>query len=346
MIGHGRHNDVYLYEVTEQDLLLGDEARSLYRVGNVLMFTDKRDASLGREFACADDLSAAKEYLDHELWDEGQSTADGSTGADTANAAAMVSSQDSEPVFRDESLRSLTEKIEQRDELLRDLSESLKSQQQVNGVLHAQLEQARKQLVADELRQSEMVDDLQCVSVETHTIETTLERVVEEKYRLEEELAERITELVDLNLQNDDLRKQLFETHRVTELTAAATAPLTSAAPAASVTHVAATEAIKVRATPVSESTERQMTGRATYFEDSQIITTASGKQIRIMHEFPLVSKRTLPARIGRFLLSGLRVAAIILFAVLILGVGSVVVTAHLNNIPYGAALDLILGKY
>ncbi|MDR3036928.1 MAG: hypothetical protein LBU31_00745 [Coriobacteriales bacterium] len=364
MIGRGRHNDIYLYEITEQDLLLGEVARSIYRAGNVLMFADKRAVNLGREFACADDLSAAKEFLDHEWWDDRQSAIDetasesGQTrnetasssatsetnAADGASAAARTTERDPK-LFRREDLRSLTEKIEQRDELLRDLSESLKSQQQVNSVLHAQLEQARKQLVVDELRQNEMVDDLQSVSVETHTIESTLERVMEEKFRLEEELAERITELVDLNLQNDDLRKRLVETHEVSEFTVATTVPLAQAVPATSAIKAPATETIEVRATPVGESDERQLTSRAMYFEDSQIITTASGKQIHIMHEFPSTSGKTMLARVGRSLLSGLRVAAIILFAVLILSVGSVVVTAHFNGIPYGAALDLILSN-
>jgi hypothetical protein len=127
MIGRGRQGAVYLYEITEQDLLLDANLLQRYRPGNVLLFADKRGICLGAELAIAEDLAAAREYL--------------------ATRAQTGSSQPGRETAHDESLRSLTEKIAQRDEFLHELAESLKVQKQDNEQLIAQLEQLRTQLV-------------------------------------------------------------------------------------------------------------------------------------------------------------------------------------------------------
>jgi hypothetical protein len=316
MIGRGKYNDIYLYEVTEQDLLLDNGRENVYRAGTVLMFADRRKVELGSEFARGEDLAAAKEYLDHGGWpDNPQRT---TYGSEVAALASQVT-------LRDESLRSLTEKIEQRDELLRDLSESLKSQKQDNELLHAQLERARAQLAVDEIRHNELVGDLQNVSAETHTIESTLERVMEEKFKLEQELAERITELVELDLQNDDLRKQISEPRPVTD-----SLLLTGFPP---VIPEGIAEGLPDLSYPENHSAKP---------DDTRVLTMASGKKIHVLHEFPTAPPRTVLAHAGHTLTSVLRVLMIVLCAALLLGVASVVTTAQVNGISYGAALDLI----
>jgi hypothetical protein len=318
MIGRGKYNDVYLYEVTEQDLLLDDELSTVYHAGTVLMFADRRGIELGGEFARGEDLAAAKEYLDH------RGRHDNQQGSEHEIELAALTSQ---ITARDENLQDLTEKIEQRDELLRDLSENLKSQRQDNELLHAQLEQARAQLAVNEIRHNELVGDLQHVSEETHTIESTLERVMEEKFKLEQELAERITELVELDLQNDDLRKQIINPRALLAETAAPM-PLPT-------TTVSDGVAEKLSDHPESET--------AAADSDSQVLTMSSGKKIHVLHEFPTAPRQSASSRVSHALGSGLRIAAIALFAVLLLGVASVVTTAQANNISYGEALDLVM---
>jgi hypothetical protein len=316
VIGRGKYNDVYLYEVTDQDLLLDTGVPVAYHAGNILMFPDRHNVNLGSEFACAEDLTAAKEYLMHGGWQSGQTEHE--NDSKLAALASRIRSQD-------ESLRNLTEKIEQRDELLRDLSESLKAQKRDNELLHEQLEQARAQLAADELKHNELVDDLQHVSMETHTIEGTLERVMDEKFRLEQELAERITELVELNLQNDDLKKQLIEPARPSSFTG----PAEPAEPAA------------MDASP--DEAEFPSAQDARDAQDARVLTMASGKKIHVLHEFPTAPRQSPAAHAGRVLLSVSRIMAIVLCAILLLSIASVTATAQVNGISYGTALDSIM---
>jgi len=315
MIGCGKYRDVYLYEVTEQDLLLKEAAGLDYVAGNVLMFSDKRAIDLGCEFARADDLLSAREYLDQ----RSQLYASGDVGyeQELATLTSQVAQQDTR-------LSELSEQIALRDELLRDLTESLKSQRQDNELLHGQLVKAQKQLAVDELKQSELVDDLQHISSETYTIEVALERVMEEKFKLEQELAERITELVELNLQNTDLKKQLEKPGGLFGHSSSVSQP-----------------------EPKSIARKRvvgEVQGGALE-SDTRVVTMASGKQIHILHEFPATPKRTMRSRAGRLAVSFLRICALALVATLVLGCVSVVATAQANDISLGAALDLIIGS-
>jgi regulator of replication initiation timing len=319
MIGRGKHGSVYLYEVTEQDLLLDDSASKCYSPGNVLLFADRRCVGLGAEFAFAEDLAAAREYLDQRAAAT-QAVDAGSVDAPPPHTA-LPSQEASLPsaVLHDESLKALTEKIEQRDGLLSDLAESLETQRQDNELLLAQLERARTQLAVDELRHNELVGDLQHVSEETHTIETAFERVMDEKFRLEQELAERITELVELSLQNDDLKKRLVE----------------PAPESGSVRQVA-----KAPDKGDAPSSEPALNGLNT--EQPEVVTTASGKQIHILHEFPTSPKQEGGTRGVRLFMRGLRFAMAFLLALAVLLCASTVATARANDISYGAALDLI----
>lgn len=318
MIGRGKHNEVYLYEVTEQDLLVKDSVVAAYKPGNVLIFADKRSVSLGNESARADDFSAALEFLDHRTQQNDQ---------DELDSRAQLSTLSAQVSLRDESLKELTEKIELRDELLRDLSETLKSQKQDNELLHAALKNTQTQLAVDELKCNELVDDLQHVSEETFTMGSTLERIMEEKLALEQELAERITELLELDLQNNELRRQLIAPQPSHE---AATGAVSFTAPHAGLSDPVADG----QATP---ALARQVP------PDSQILTMASGKQIHILHEFPSAPKPSPLSRAKLALTSILRTLAIILFAAFILAAASIITTAQINHVSFGDALDLLL---
>jgi hypothetical protein len=387
MIGRGKYKHVYLYEVTEQDLLLKNSMGPAYCLGNVLMFADRHNVDFGNEFARADDLQAAKEYLDAggglpaadgrqtaAAPDErggGQgldaagagrreagadATAGAGAGADAAAVAVGAAAgagaagpQDdgslqpvggAEPssIPGSESIASLTQRIEQRDELLRDLSESLKAQREDNQLLHAQLELTRKQLAVGELKHSELVDDLENVSKETHSISSTLERVMEEKFQLESELAEKITELVEAHLQNQDLRRQLEAPPLSTPRTQPAQPVRAAQSPdimqttqpgQAAQPTMAAGDTIQPQPAPGAEAT---------------VLTMSSGKQIHILHEFPQQAGPSRPGGAGRILMAAVRVAAILVSLAVIVCVAGIVTTASLNNVSYGEALDMLIG--
>jgi hypothetical protein len=334
MIGRGRYNDIHLYEVTEQDLLFDDGITATYRAGNVLMFADKRAVGLGSELARADDLAAAKEYLTRKLMHTRQQD-DRSRQEDQPEPIRQALVEPiPEVVSQDEGVRRLTEKIEQRDELLKDLAESLKAQKHDNELLYEQLEQARRQLAIDELRHNELVNDLQHVSEETFTIESTLEKVIDERFRLEQELAERITELVELSLQNDDLKKQMDRLEQ----------SVGTSSSARSTQLVAGTGADENAAKPAMQSTaENPDTDEGLSTEQNpRVFTMSSGKKIHVLHEFPTAPKPTLVTHANHVFATVLRMAAIILFAILVLGAASIIATARVNDISYGDALDLI----
>jgi DNA polymerase III alpha subunit (gram-positive type) len=315
MLGRGKHNDIFLYEITEQDLLLGGGFTVAYKVGNVLMFADKKSVALGAELACADDLEAAKEYLN-------QKERQGVVSYKSRRIDRASIDLRSQIAEKEENLRCLTEKIEQRDELLRDISETLKSQKQENELLHLQLTQAREQLIVDELVRSELVDDLQTVSKDTHTIESTLEHVLEEKFNLEQELAEKITDLVEMNLQNDDLRKQLNgEAKRM---------------PSQS-NGVQRTRALTASSQNTADKVE--LSARP----EAQVLTMSSGKRIHVMHEFSDAAKLGLFAGTKRLLFSCAKILATAVAAVALIMIVSVIATAGTNGISHGDALDLIL---
>ena len=320
MIGCGKYREVYLYEITEQDLLLEHRAGGAYRVGNVLLFANKRSIGLGKELVRADDLMAAKEYLDQR---SGQNTPPPDEHEERLASLSLQLSQ------QEGAQQKLMEQIAQRDELLRDLSETLTSLRQDNELLHVQLLKAREKLNDDELKRDELVGDLQNASNETQQIESTLERVMEEKYQLEHELAERITELLELDLQNDDLRKQLVGPGQAAAGAAAGGVqqPQETAPPGA--------QQPQGTLQPPPDGPE----------QDGRILTMASGKQIHIMHEFPTLPKQGFFARASHMLLTATRIAAILVVAVLVLATASIFATAQVNGISFGAALDLILSS-
>jgi len=186
MINRGRHNHLHLYEVTKQDLLIPTEKAAGYHPGNVLIFADKKAVDLGNELARADDMATAREYL--------------------ANSETLLYEHIQ---VLESQIKDYTTRIEQRDGLLRDISDDLRYERDTAAFLQKQLDEAQYQLEIEALSKHELVGDLQHVSAETHTVEIALEKTVNEKIRLEQELASHLADLVELNLQNDDLKRQL-----------------------------------------------------------------------------------------------------------------------------------------
>ncbi len=320
MLGRGKQNDIFLYEITEQDLLVGGESVAAYSVGNVLMYADKKTVTLGAELARADDLDAAKEYLK-------QKDKYGAGSHKDRRLDQAYSEMYSQIAEKEESLKALTKKIEQRDELLKDIAETLKSQREENELLHLQLKKAREQLAVDELIRNELFDDLQNVSKDTHTIESTLEHVMEEKYSLEQELAEKITNLVELDLQNDELRRLLENTALSND-----------------------TKANRIDAeyapNPASINAESKITSVKASAQPSQILTMASGKEIHVMHEFSKPHKTGFLSNSKHIMSSALKIFGTAVIAMALIATISIITTAATNGISQGEALDMMLERF
>ncbi|MDR2035733.1 MAG: hypothetical protein LBP91_03560 [Coriobacteriales bacterium] len=286
MLYKGKHVGYYLYELTEPDLIWGDVPPHRYKVGNVLLFANKKDVALGAELVKADDLPTALTYL--------ESNFEVSCEADSANSLDSLELQ----------LAETKTNIAKRDELLRELSSDLESQRYSNQLLIAQLENLREQISIEQLTRNEVMGDLEVVSAETFRKDQELQNAIEAKTKLEQELAERICELLELDSANTELQKRLKESSPAID------APKSGAGePAASV---------------------------------GQVYTLPSGKQIQVYHEFP-ASKGHRRARGFAALAGLLRVLGLVVIGVLIFIAGSVLATAKLNGLSPGEALDLTL---
>jgi regulator of replication initiation timing len=323
MIGRGRLNDIFLFEVTEQDLMDCEPFPDRYRAGNVLLFDSLSGIRIGTELAMADDLDCAYEFIGSQF---SQSQSAGELEALSAalvvqavlekpenpeNLTAMenpksatTSEVDLSGELSDE-IDKLKLRIEQRDGLLSDLSSRLRLQKDENELLQLLLDQTQTQIAMEVASRDELMEDLQRVSADTKMIEDNLERVMEEKFRLEQELAERITELLEFSMENDGLR------HQVANMKSQ---PEAQPAPAPTVSS-----------------------------QVDQVLTMSSGKQIHIFHEFPsLGAARPLEKlrSVAALLLRGAVTAELILSLTL---VGSILATSWSNNISYGESLDLLI---
>lgn len=306
MIGRGKYHGIFLYEITEQDLLYCSWENTDYHAGNILLFPTKQGIGLGHESACAKDLLSARERLDQSRY--GDTQAQEPLDQAVTDLRAQIAKKDIQ-------VNELETRIAQRDELLRDFALNLDAQQQDNELLHTQLVKAHEQLAVEELKYSELIDDLQFASSETYTIESTLGCVMEEKSRLEQELAERITELIELDLQNGDLRRQLHEPNDQ--------------------------EGSKPSGTGQHKTTQASQVECAE--PETQLPSVATEKRIHVLHEFPATPKRPLLQRLAHNSLVLLRTCAVAVAALLLLGAVSVIATAHINGISYGDACDLVL---
>jgi hypothetical protein len=289
VISRGKHGEYLLYEVTEQDLLLKSEAVAAYRVGNVLIFADRKSIGFGNELARADDIFAAKEYLE----------------TSSPQATALTRRFESE-------LEALREKIDQRDELLRDLADNLRIQKVENELLLQRLQESQELIATAELSRSEMVDDLHQVSAETQMMEANLQRTFDEKAQLEQELASRLTEIVELNLLNSELSRQIQHADAAGDVGLLAPGSLAAAPEAA---------------------------------DGAQVLTMTSGRQVHLYHEFPYTARSGLPGRLSGGVRSVLRIVLVAAAAVAVLLATSVLATAAANQVSLGEALDVLVGS-
>lgn len=291
MLYKGKRDGIYFYELTESDLIWDEPKHKHYRVGNVLLFTDKKQIALGLEQVKADDLATAYDYLDGNIHESH------SSGPYSPEAFALLKEQ----------LERSEAHLQQRDDLLRDLSADLESQRNSNQVLIAQLEHMREQISIEKISRDEVIDDLEVASAETFRKDQELQETLEAKTQLEQELAARICELLELDSANSDLQKRLQE-----------------------------------QVMPENQAPSPSVNSSEGSMPTAQILTSTSGKQIHVYHEFPS-SKAGIPRRAGSSLGGLLRVIGFILLALLIFVLGSVVATAALNDISLGEALDTTL---
>ena len=358
LIGRGKHTNLLLFEITEQDLLETESLTIEYSVGNVLLFDETQTIGLGAELARADDLSCAIEFLGLSSEDLGLNNAGVGPGAEgvspnaegvgpsaegVGQSAEELSLGNSAAVYSETpektAILELQLRIEQRDGLLSDLNEKLRHQRDEIDLLQLLLDQTQAQLALDAASRDELMDDLKQASANTMVIETNLEQVMEEKFMLEQELAEKITELIESSMTNDNLRRQL---NGYREAPASkdqsygdkldgsppeyqAGGSMGSGCPSVSPGGV----------TPVSAATADALS--------AQTLTMSSGKQIHIYHEFPSQPRRGLIQGLNNLGTALLKACALLLLAVAMTLVGSILATSLNNDISYGQALDLIL---
>ena len=362
MLYKGKRDGFFLYELTEADLIWEQQGQSRYEVGNVLLFTNKKDISLGSESVKADDLVTALDYLGGNV-----EFMEPKTGPEL------------DTVSLEERLAESEAKVEWLDNLLRDVSADLSSQRDSNQILIAQLEGLHEQVNIEKLSKREVIGDLEVASAETYRIDRELQEAIDAKTLLEQELAESICKLMELDSANSDLQQRLVErtyespvaqdgavsdAPRVlppaegaaafpVELDATAfpeIAAATNLERASSSTREGDTTALKEGA----DSTTRDSTAASTPEGATastreaatpngfQVFTSSAGKQIHVYHEFPLSKSRSRQRGVAVF--QGLaRVIGLAVVGLLVFIAGSVIATAALNDITFGEALDTIL---
>jgi len=295
MLFKGKHDGYYLYELTDTDLIWEDTPKDHYLLGNVLLFDNKNNIALGSELVKADDLDTALSYLELGL----------------ENASFAYHSSQDPPELLQQQLADAKASIGKRDELLRDLTSDLESQRYSNRMLIAQLENLREQVSIEKVTRNEVLGDLEYVSAETYRKDQELEKAIDAKNQLEQELAARICELLELDSANADLQKRL-EQRDFDE-----SGPLQKHS--ASPTHIDQPDS------PIG-----------------MVYTMPSGKQIHIYHEFTPTNHKS-RKRMLSALRGFLRFFLMIFIGGLVFLAGSVIATARLNSLTWGEALDITL---
>jgi hypothetical protein len=339
LISRGSQSDIFLFEVTEQDLLDTGGLPVRYRAGDILLFDSREHARLGQEFARADDLASAREFLKEQ-------------------PTASMSAPKSESSTLNAEIELLKERISQRDGLLIDLSDELRLEREQNELLKLLLEQTEYQIELDAASRDEMIGDLEQASSEHRNATNSLERTLEEKFELEQELAERITELLDLNLQNDDLQRRLEASANKTPKETAGSAAVSDSAPGDSAPgdlalgdtllgDLALGDGTLGDALPDSallDTTSSRFTASdSSKIIPGQFLTMSNGKQIHIYHEFPRLPKRSIKQRLLSALAFVLRTVIVVLLAIILVFLGSALATSLANQISFGSAIDLLL---
>ena len=340
MLFRGKHHGYYLYELTKTDLIWEESDRLSYQTGNVLLFINKKDVALGLEQVKADDLTTALDYLEGtvEYVEEKH---------DTHN--------------NEESLKQLLAKSEAKvlwlDGYLKDLTSDLESQRYSNQLLIAQLESLREQISIEQISRNEVIGDLELVSAETCRIDKELQEAIGAKAKLEQELAARICELIELDSANTDLQKRLNNRSYEEESVAGAAPPAGVASASAATSPEITVPPNTSCPLPTPQGSPAKNPGSAppdlqnvtplkggvtAPTPDVQIFTSPTGKQIHVYHEFSTLKGRALRRRIPA-LNAVARVVLLLIAGVIILLVGSIAATAHFNNLSLGEALDTTL---
>lgn|GEM_PF-1820784 len=309
----GKYNGCYLYELTDTDLLWDDTGYKRYQVGNIILFNSKRSVALGAELGKADDLATALAYLDVD-----------------PEHASLAQSAGQEPFA--ELQRQLIETrsiIDNRDGLLRELVADLDSQRNSNKVLIAQLESLREQISIERVSRNEVMDDLEVVSAETLRKDMQLQDAIDAKARLEQELAARICDLLELDSANSDLQKRLEQGAGVDS--------------AASTFHG---QPVEVSRTEISDITSANIDSSSVQLQlqssYGHVYTMPSGKQVHLYHEFPQ-SKGSLLKRLPLLLRGLVRVLGLVIIGLGLFFIGSILATAMLNDLSLGESLDYTL---
>lgn len=312
MVYRGKREGFYLYEVTESDLILETQDQAQYHVGNVVLFSDKNDISLGRESAKADDFATALEYL-----------------SEKSDISATPLAYESEYLASlKRQLQQSEADVRKRDELLYDVTSQLDSQRYSNQMLIAQIANLREQMSIEQITRDEVISDLEVASAETFRMDQELQETLEAKMQLEQELAARICDLLELDSEKEELQKRLSENG--------------SDEAAVQASEDAEHKSDKPNIQENNTLDTSSATGR---IRDTEVITLPSGKQIQINHEFP-AAKPAKQQSAARIVLGAARVLVLIIIALVVFVAGSVVATAHFNNLSFGEALDVILKNF
>ena len=366
MIRRGRQDDILLFEVTEQDLLDSELIPTSYQVGNVLLFDSQQSIRIGSELARADDILCAVEFLSNGAFSAAcDCETDCNCKTECNCAHEHEKANDSSPelpepatekTLHDEILQ-LKLYLKQRDGLLSDFSDRLRVQQDENQLLNLLLEQTQFQIALESASRDELMDDLKQASASTQMVELNLEHVMEEKFMLEQELAEKITELIESSMINDDLRRQMEDAAETTDL---APDPATLGTVACELSgSETSQDMFAVEPEPSSEpgvvgagltapdpvvETELSPTLVPVHErENSQVLTMSSGKLIHVYHEFPSLTKRRPLQVLNALGQSLLKAFGLVALTALVTLLASVVATSLTNHVSMGEALDMIM---
>ncbi|MCL2632537.1 MAG: hypothetical protein FWD45_05585 [Coriobacteriia bacterium] len=381
MIRRGQQNNILLFEVTEQDLLDTDAFPATYQAGNVLLFDNRQTIRIGLELARADDFSCAVEFLSEgefgSLTVVNDGASGGVVGAELGAALPLESlvQQETENAFLQKTyaetdssaivalsaeIEQLNIRLAQRDGLLGDFNQKMKLQQDEIDLLQIILNQTQSQIALQEASQDELIDDLKQASASTQMVELNLERIIEEKYMLEQELAEKIVELLESSMINDSLQRQLDRIKEQDNVDK--TTPLepviptfTEEKPDNQPLYSADLERFEIDAEVVSGCREYPHSPAVgTQSEDesffaaiekqvSQVLTMSGGKQIHVYHEFPTLTKQRPGEVVKQVLFACIKAAAVLALIGVLTLIGSVIATSINNSVSLGQALDLII---
>jgi len=342
MLYLGRHNSLYLYELTTTDLMWEDTPHNSYFIGNVLFYGNKKDVSLGLELAKADDLTTAHLYLE--------------SGLSKASLTERITRESYAALSID--LADAKAELSSRDTLLDELTTDLEAQRLNNQLLLTQLENMHEQVSIEKITRNEVLGDLQMASAETFRIDRELQKAMDAKDTLEQELAARICELIEMNNFNAELQKRLEEHHRSAALRESKTSEeaaggATAAAETADVdlpeadapSNVASSNASADALAGALAKAQTKVSEHDRSPAIAQVYTMPDGKELQIYHDFPLSQGRVKKRGVAVFK-GVLRGAVLVIVAIVMQIAGSAIATAFLNNVSIGEGLDITFKSF